>query len=203
MSAKLDYQKTFKQLYRPPLEPVIVDVPPLNYLMLDGHGDPNTSQEYQQAVPILFQFAYALKFAVKKSLGIDYGVLPLEGLWWVEKLDELDMIDRRNWLWTSMIMQPEHVTPELVEELRPQVLKKSGLPAVTRVRYERYTEGCVVQMKHVGHFSTEMPNVERMHAFARSQGYQLRGKHHEIYISDFRRTAPERLQTVLRQPVEK
>jgi hypothetical protein len=182
---------------------VIVTVPKLNFLMIDGHGDPNTSQEYKASIEALFSLAYAIKFEVKKKFGIDYGVMPLEGLWWVEDMTKFSVDDKSSWDWTMMMMQPEYVTPDLVEAMRVQVRKKKNLVLLSDIRFEPYVEGVSVQLMHIGPFSAEGPNIARMHAFAKEEGYELAGKHHEIYLNDFRKTVPERLKTVLRQPIRK
>jgi hypothetical protein len=204
MADKIDFTKMMKDLYAPSSKsPVIVTVPKLNFLMIDGHGDPNTSQEYKASIEALFSLAYAIKFEVKKKFGIDYGVMPLEGLWWVEDMTKFSVDDKSSWDWTMMMMQPEYVTPDLVEAMRMQVRKKKNLVLLSDIRFEPYAEGVSVQLMHIGPFSAEGPNIARMHAFAKEEGYELAGKHHEIYLNDFRKTAPERLKTVLRQPIRK
>ena len=197
---KLDWKKDSKALYFPPAEPVIVDVPPMNYLMIDGHGDPNNNPVYQEAIEALYSLSYTLKFAIKKAGGVEYAVYPAEGLWWADNMDDYITGDKTNWDWTMMIAQPEPVTAEWVERARAEVLKKKGIAAAERVRFETYHEGRSAQLMHFGPFSAEGPNIARLHAFIEAQGCQLRGKHHEIYLSDFRKTAPEKLKTVIRQP---
>lgn len=201
MAEKLDLKLQYKALYAPPQKPLIVDVPPFNYLMIDGHGDPNNSQIFSEAISALMTLSYSLKFAVKKARGTDYAVMPPEGLWWVEDLAHLDFNDKSNWLWTLMIVQPEFVTPEDVQAARAPAARKLSAQVVDRVRFETLAEGTCVQMMHIGPFSAELPNIELMHNFAFAQGYDLHLKHHEIYLSDFRRAAPEKLKTVLRHPV--
>jgi hypothetical protein len=204
MADKINFTKMMKDLYAPSVKlPVIVTVPKLNFLMIDGHGDPNTSQEYKASVEAIFSLAYAIKFEVKKKQGIDYGVMPLEGLWWVDDMTKFSVEDKSSWDWTMMMMQPEYVTPGLVEAVRVQVGKKKNLALLPDIRFEPYTEGVSVQLMHIGPFSAEGANIARMHTFAREEGYELAGKHHEIYLSDFRKTAPERLKTILRQPIRK
>ncbi len=205
MPAALDLTKTLKTLYAPsPKEPVIVEVPSFNYLMLDGAGDPNTSPEYSAAVEALYQFSYTLKFAIKKSGGTDYKVMPLEGLWWVEDMAEFSLQRKNDWLWTMMILQPEPVSVDWVVKTRAQLLAKKGAsPLAGQVRFERYAEGACVQLMHIGPYAEEGPNIARMHALAHQQGYRLHGKHHEIYLSDPRRAAPEKMKTVLRQPIRR
>lgn len=204
MPEKIDFKKELKHLYNPPKkEPILLEIPPMNFLMIDGKGDPNTAQEYKDAVSSLYPLAYGLKFAVKKSQGIDYGVMPLEGLWWVEDMQEFSVEKKDDWLWTAMIMQPEYVTLDLVEEIRIEVKKKKDLPLIDNICFEAYDEGLCVQLMHIGPYADEAPNIARMHQYAIDQGYELAGKHHEIYLSDPNRTAPERLKTILRQPIRK
>lgn len=200
--SKIDPKKELKHLYRPSAKKnVVVDVPPMNFLMVDGHGDPNTAQEYQDAVEALYAVAYALKFMSKKEKGMDFVVPPLEGLWWVDHMEEFTTEDKSAWKWTAMIMQPESVTPEMFEGALEQVGKKKNPPALSKIRFERFHEGLSVQIMYFGPYSEEGPTIEKMHDFIEKNGYEPRGKHHEIYLSDPRRTAPEKLKTVLRQPV--
>lgn len=200
--SKIDPKKELKHLYRPSAKKiVVVDVPPMNFLMVDGHGDPNTAQEYQDAVEALYAVAYALKFMSKKEKGMDFVVPPLEGLWWVDNMEEFTTEDKSAWKWTAMIMQPESVTPEMFEGALKQVEKKKNPPALSKLRFERFHEGLSVQIMYFGPYSEEGPTIEKMHDFIEKNGYEPRGKHHEIYLSDPRRTAPEKLKTVLRQPV--
>jgi hypothetical protein len=202
--SKIDFKKALKHLYRPsPKEFVVVDVPSMSFLMIDGHGDPNTAQEYQDAVEALYAVAYKLKFTSKKELGKDYVVPPLEGLWWAEDMEAFTAArDKSAWDWTMMIMQPEWITQEMVEEAVKQVEKK-GLPALSKLYLETYHEGLAVQILHIGSYDDEAPTIARMHAFIDENGYEPAGKHHEIYLSDPRKVAPEKLKTVLRQPVRK
>jgi hypothetical protein len=200
--AKVDFKKELKHLYNPSRKAFsIVDVPSMNFVMIDGHGDPNTAQEYQEAVEALYAVAYGLKFMVKKAQGIDYGVLPLEGLWWVDNMAEFSMEAKEDWDWTMMIMQPEWLTAEAVERARADVARKKNPPALPKLRFEPYHEGLAVQILYVGPYDEEGPTIARLHAYAEDQAYALRGKHHEIYLSDPRRTAPDRLKTVIRQPI--
>lgn len=202
--SKIDLKKELKHLYHPSAREVsVVDVPPLNFLMIDGAGDPNVSLEYQQAMDALFSLSYALKFRIKKSMGVDYTVMPLEGLWWTDDPSQFSMNNKEAWKWTAMIMQPEYVTLELLEEALAEVRRKKGLPALERVRFETYHEGLSAQIMHIGPYAAEEPTIAKLHSFIRDNGYELNGKHHEIYLSDPRRTAPEKLRTVLRQPIRK
>jgi hypothetical protein len=200
MTEKMDWKKDLKQLYLPPANPVTVDVPPINYLMLDGHGDPNHSEHYQAVVEALFSLAYTLKFAIKKAGSAEYAVYPAEGLWWVEDMREFNIEHKENWDWTMMIAQPQPVTAEWVEQARREALKKKGLALLGQVRFETYTEGCSAQIMHTGPYSAEGPTVARLHAYIAENGGGLHGKHHEIYLGDVRKAAPEKLKTVIRQP---
>ena len=200
---KIDYKKELKHLYRPSAKKVeAVDVPRMNFLMIDGKGDPNTSQEFKDAIGVLYPLSYTLKFMIKKGgIGVDYGVLPLEGLWWADDMSSF-MDDRReHWQWTLMIMQPELVTEQMVQEANAQVLKKKNPVSLPLVRFESFEEGKVAQIIHIGPFSEERPTVEKVHTFIEERGSQRRGKHHEIYLSDIRRTAADNLRTIIRQPM--
>ena len=199
---KVDLKKELKHLSVPSAKDVSeVEVPPMKFLMIDGKGDPNTSQEYAEALEALYAVSYAIKFAVKRTEGVDYAVMPLEGLWWTDEMREFSVEDKGSWKWTAMIMQPErYVSKGLFEELRSDVERKKGLPAVARMRFAGFREGLSAQVMHLGPFSEEGPTIERIHCHIEERGGLRRGKHHEIYLSDFRRTKPERLKTVIRQP---
>lgn len=201
MAEKMDWKKDLKQLYFPPASPVTVDVPPINYLMLDGHGDPNHSAHYQAVVEALFSLSYTLKFAIKKAGGTEYAVFPAEGLWWVEDMRDFNIEHKENWDWTMMIAQPELVTGDWVEQARREALKKKGQPLLEQVRFETYQEGLCAQIMHSGPYAAEGPTIARLHAYIAAQGgTTLALKHHEIYLGDVRKTAPEKLKTVIRQP---
>ncbi|MEA3339775.1 MAG: GyrI-like domain-containing protein, partial [Chloroflexota bacterium] len=180
-----------------------IDAPPMQFLMIDGHGDPNTAQEYQEAVEALYSVAYKLKFMSKKEKEMDYVVPPLEGLWWVEDMNSFTTEDKSAWDWTMMIMQPEWITREMFEDALKQVRKKKNPPALSKLRLEAYHEGLSVQIMHIGPYEAEAPTIARMHTFIAENGYEPAGKHHEIYLGDPRKVAPEKLKTVLRQPVRK
>jgi hypothetical protein len=198
--AKLDLKKDLHDLYDAPREPVMVTVPPMNFLMVDGEGDPKTSTAYMESIEVLYGLSFTLKFMLKKADGTDYGVLPLEGLWWSEDMSSFILDARGKWKWTSMIMQPPMVTAELVERAMAELKRKKDPPALPKVRFERYDEGLCAQVMHIGPYSEERPTVERLHTFIEAQGYELRGKHHEIYLGDPRKAKPEKLKTIIRQP---
>lgn len=199
--APMDVKKDLKHLYNPSAKQCsIVNVPPMNFLMIDGHGDPNRSPAYQQAVEALYGLAYAIKFALKKQ-GHDYSVPPLEGLWWMPNMAEFSLERKADWDWTMMIMQPAPVMSPVVVQTRDEVTSKKKLEALERIRFETYAEGLAVQILYYGAYADEGMTIARLHAWAREEGYGLRGKHHEIYLGDPRRTAPEKLRTIIRQPI--
>jgi hypothetical protein len=199
----IDYKKELKYLYAPAAQaPALVEVPPLQFLMVDGQGDPNMAPEYATAVETLYALAYALKFMVKRGpAAIDYLVMPLEGLWWGAGIDWSDAGQRGGWQWSMMIMQPELVTAELFEQALAETHKKKPALSLGRARLQPYDEGPAAQIMHLGPYAAEGPTIARLHAFIEQQGRALRGKHHEIYLGDPRKTAPEKLRTVIRQPV--
>jgi hypothetical protein len=215
---KIDFKKQMKDLYKPPKGQFsVVEVPKMNYLMIDGQGDPNTALAYQQAIEALYATAYKLKFMSKNELDKDYVVPPLEGLWGSEEMqgklaaaqNETDWLtifaasDRDEWEWTMMIMQPAWITAEMAAHIRRQVEKAKDLPALEKLRFDSLDEGLSVQALHVGPYADEGPILAEMHLdFIPNNGYVEGGKHHEIYLSDPRKTSPEKLKTVLRQPVK-
>ena len=202
--SKVDFKKTLKQFYIPPKEFVMVDVPEMQFVMVDGHGDPNTAQEYQDAVEALYSVAYKMKFISKKNLEKDYTVPPLEGLWWAEDMATFSNREKSEWDWTMMIMTPEWISVEIFDEAIKQVRKAKDPASLDKVRLERYHEGLSVQIMHIGSYDDEGPILVQMHSdFIPKNGFVENGKHHEIYLSDPRRVAPEKLKTVLRQPVRK
>ena len=204
MMMKIDFKKELKHLYKPsPKKVDTVEVPAMNFLMIDGKGNPNIAQEYKDAVEALFQLSYALKFMIKKGdLAIDYGVMPLEGLWWTEDMTQFSAERKDDWLCTMMIMQPDFVTKEMVEKASEKVRKKKNPPALSKVRFESFEEGKAAQIMHIGPFSEEGPTIQKVHDFIEKQSGKLMGKHHEIYLSDIRRAAPEKWKTIIRQPFQ-
>lgn len=201
-----DWKKELKHLYNPSAkEFALVDVPPLQFLMVDGQGDPNTAAEYSEALEALYPLAYTLKFMSKRELDRDYGVPPLEGLWWAEDRTVFAAKGNRDsWQWTMMIMTPEWLGREQFEWAAAEVKRKKNPAALDRVRLETFHEGLSVQILHIGPYSAEGPTIARLHGeFIPQQGLVENGEHHEIYLGDPRRTAPEKLKTILRQPVRK
>jgi hypothetical protein len=201
-ATKIDFKRELREFYAPGRDPELADVPELQFAMIDGHGDPNVAPEYREAVQALYAVAYAARFALKRAPdGLDYGVMPLEGLWWVPDMASFTIEDKSNWDWTMMIMQPDQVAREVFEAARATAAKKKPLEAIGRVRLERFAEGRAAQLLHRGPYAAEGPTIARLHAFIDQQGYERAGKHHEIYLGDPTRTAPEKLKTIIRQPV--
>jgi hypothetical protein len=198
---KIDYKRELRELYTAGPRPALIDVPSRSYAMIDGHGDPNAAAEYTEAVETLYAFSYAAKFAVKHRSGVDYVVMPLEGLWWVPDMSAFTTTDKSAWDWTMMIVQPAEVTAEIVDQALTKAAAKKGADVAARLRVERFDEGLSAQVMHRGPYSAEGSTIAALHDFIAGAGYELAGKHHEIYLSDPRRTAPEKLKTILRQPV--
>jgi len=204
MMEKRDLRKELKRYFEPSARtPEIIEVPEFQYLMVDGHGNPNTSESFKEAVEALYSLSYTLKFEIKKRLEIDYPVLALEGLYTGTPFGQTAFTEAEKelWDWTLMIQQPEWITPELVSEMNAVVAQKKNPPGLSRLRFERMHEGLCVQMLHIGSYASEGPTFEKMMAFAREQGYRMCGKHHEIYLSDPNRAAPEKMRTGLRHPL--
>lgn len=201
---KLDFKTVHKALYAPPVGRfVVVDVPPLRYFMVDGSGDPNKEQAYREAVEALYASSYTLKFMCKNELGRDYVVPPLEGLWWASDMQTFVSRQKDSWSWTMMIMVPDFVERALALRAVDAAARKSALPALAKVRLEELEEGRVVQTMHVGSYDDEGPILKTMHeTFLPANRLKERGHHHEIYLGDPRKTPPNKLKTVLRQPVE-
>ena len=199
---KIDFKKELKHLYKPSVKSVgRVTVPGMNFLMIDGQGDPNTSQEFPDAVEALYSVSYALKFMVKKGdMATDYGVMPLEGLWWSDDMSTFSVDCKEAWKWTLMIMQPEFISQAMVEGAIKQVRAKKNPVSLSQLRFALFEEGEAAQIMHVGPFSEEGPTIEKVHAFIEEGGKVRRGKHHEIYLSDIRRADPAKWKTVIRQP---
>jgi len=201
-AAKLDLKKELKELYRPSARAIsVVDVPPLNFLMVDGKGDPNISEEYREAIEALYATAYTLKFALKADRRTpEFAVMPLEGLWWSDDMSDFLSGNKANWQWTAMIAQPDFVTGEDVSRAKAQAAAKKELPALSKLRLERFHEGRAAQIMYFGPYSEEGPTIAAIHEFIEAGGHRLSGRHHEIYLSDPRRTDPKKLKTVIRQP---
>ncbi|MGD2163102.1 MAG: GyrI-like domain-containing protein [Anaerolineales bacterium] len=214
---KVDFKKALRDLFTAPRGSfVLIEVPEMQYLMIDGRGDPSTSPAYQDAIEALYAVSYKVKFTSKKTLERDYVVPPLEGLWgsevMISALGEVESEEewlrvfqasnREEWTWTMMIMQPDWIDNELIDQSREQVREAKDLPALELLRTERLAEGLSVQTLHIGPYAEEGPILAKMHLdYIPANALLEDGLHHEIYLSDPRRTAPEKLKTVLRQPV--
>jgi hypothetical protein len=205
---KLDLRKQYKHLYQPSAKKVeLVEVPAFQFAMIDGeiepgHG-PGNSPAFKQALEALYGISYTLKFTSKlrKEDPIDYTVMALEGLWWVE-VGSFDIRKPDNWRWTVMIMQPDHINADIFQDGLEQLRKKKPNPAIDKLRLETFNEGLSIQIMHIGPYSDEPATIDKMDAFAEEHGYRMRGMHHEIYLGDPLRTDPAKLKTVLRHPVE-
>jgi hypothetical protein len=204
---KIDLKQQFKFLYAAPVKKVLlVDVPELNFAMIEGAIEPGCkpgdSPQFQENMQALYGAVYTLKFGLKlrKEDPVDYPVMALEGLWWVED-GQFDILRPGNWKYTVMIMQPDIITPDLFADALTQLRKKKPSPAIDRLRLERFHEGPSVQVMHIGPYSEEPATVARMDAFASENGYAMHGKHHEIYLGNPLRADPAKLKTILRHPV--
>lgn len=202
MTTKVDLKRELRSLYSATSTPALLEVPELPFLMIDGHGDPNTAPAYAEAIEALYAVAYTVRFALKRGpAAVDAPVMPLEGLWWTPDMATFSVDDKSAWDWTAMILLPPQATGDVVDEARAAAAEKKRLDAIGRVRQERYAEGLSAQILHVGPYSAEGPTIASLHAFIAERGCRLTGKHHEIYLGDPRRSAPEKLRTIVRQPV--
>ncbi len=202
MSKKIDLRKQLKHLYSSSKKPSIINVTPAKFLAITGRGEPG-GEAYQAALNALYSVAYSVKFKAKAA-GNDFVVMTLEGLWWLDDPKaSFERVPREKWNWKSMIRQPDFITLKMVQEAKAETKKKKGLKEIDRVILEEFHEGLSVQVMHVGPFSEEGETIAKLHKFIHENGYKMRGYHHEIYMSDVRRTAPERWKTIIRQPIEK
>lgn len=203
---KIDFKKEYKELYKPSkAEFQIIDVPPMQFLMIDGRGDPNIEPVYQEALEALYAVAYKIKFNSKKDHRKDYVVPPLEGLWWADDIDTFTLNrDKSAWQWTMMIMQPDWITRKVYQAACAAVKTQKDPPALPLLRLETYNEGLSVQIMHIGSYDDEGPALHKLHSnFIPDNNLEMSGLHHEIYLSDPRRVPPEKLKTILRQPVRR
>jgi hypothetical protein len=204
---RLDLRRELRHLYTARTEPALLEVPELSFLMVDGSGDPNTDPAFGDAIATLYPVAFTLKFTVKQRPedAVDYPVMPLEALWWNTPEQTLDLSagSKSQWSWTAMILVPDLVTPEMVSDALEAAAARRALPAAGRLRLEHFEEGESAQVMHIGPYDAEAPTIQRLHAFIASSGAAPRGRHHEIYLGDPRRAAPEKLRTIVRQPVSR
>lgn len=200
---KIDLKKKFKKLYNPSAKEVVVaDIPEMNFLMVDGIGDPNKAPKFKEAIEALYSASYTMKFMLKKGKTVvDYVVMPLEALWWADDISDFMEGKKERWKWTLIIMQPDFVTDDMVKKAIEEAGKKKELAAIAKIRFEPLHEGLSAQIMHIGPYSAETQTIQKVHDYIKEKGYDFAGKHHEIYLSDPRKTAPEKLKTVIRQPV--
>jgi hypothetical protein len=202
LSIKVDLKKELKHLYNPSDKEVsIVDVPAMNFLMINGKGAPSSPQ-YKQSIEALFTVSYTLKFMIKKAKNIDHRVMPLEGLWWIDDIKEFATTPPDEWKWTSMIMQPSYIQEADVKTAIEQVSKKKELPAIDKIAFDNFHEGTAAQILYHGSYAEERPTIAKIHEYIHKNGHELKGKHHEIYLNDPSKTASEKLKTIIRQPMQ-
>jgi hypothetical protein len=200
---KLDFKKQYKQFYNASKNVEIVDVPKFLYLMADGKGNPGTTPAFQAITEALYSLSYTMKFAVKKvNPDNDYSVPPLEGFWWMDNMSDFGEDKKDEWKWTLLIAQPDFINKEIYESAQAEVLRKKKIDS-SDVRFGHFSEGTCIQLLHIGPYNEEAANIQKMHSFMKENGYTFNGKHHEIYLSDPRKTSPDKLKTILRQPVKK
>ena len=199
--SRTGFATTHEELYRATRgHPEVVEVPEATLLMIDGHGDPNTSDSFAQAIQSLYTVAYTIKFSLKKATGRNEKVPPLEGLWWNADND-FTVGTKDTWSWTLMIRLPDDLPTGMLDDtLASAAAKKPELP-ISDLRVERFSEGSAVQIMHIGPYDEEEPTIAALREFIADQGYAMHGKHHEIYLGDPRRSAPSKLRTLLRQPI--
>jgi hypothetical protein len=217
---KIDFKLLDKELYSPKTEPSVIEVPAMNFIMIDGHGNPNEEGgEYQQSVELLYALTYTIKMGRKMSPlstdknFLDYVVPPLEGLWWLEDKNDMDFTQKSKYCWISMIRQPDFITPEVFLQAKEAVKKKKPDLDVTKARLETFTEGLCVQCMHIGPYDREPVTIAKIDAFIQNNGLKydigtllpngIIRRHHEIYLGDPRKIAPEKRKTVLRHPVSR
>lgn len=201
---KLDLKKELKQYYKPSANKIeIIEIPEFNFISLEGEGNPN-SPEFEDAIGALYAVAYTTKFAVKQVGGMsDFVVMPLEGLWWADNMEDFVLDNKDNWKWRIMIHLPTFITENFIGVNKVTAFEKKGNGKINEVAFGGFHEGLAVQTMYVGPYAEEHATIKKMHEFAKVHGYKLRGLHHEIYLGDPRKVAPEKLKTILRQPIEK
>ena len=206
-ATKLDFKKEYKSLFSPSAkEPNLVQVPDFKYIMVDGRGDPNASPDFQAKAGLLYGLAYTLKFRLKldPKQPFDFGVPPLSGLWCADDIRAFFEEGRRHeWNWTLMILMPDRISPALFEQAREELGRKKNPAFLDRAYFQVYREGLSAQVMHIGPYREEGPTIRRLHEFFQSKGYAFNGSHHEVYLSDPRRSAPNKMKTIIRQPVKK
>ena len=203
---KVDFKKDYKALFSPSAkEPEIIEVPAFKYIMIDGEGNPNTSTDFQDKVQVLYGLSYTIKFMLKqdKEHPFDYAVAPLSGLWHADDLFAFAEERKDEWQWTLMIMQPDPVTAEVFQLAKEKLIQKKNPPFVNEAYLKIFEEGLCAQIMHFGPYDKEGPTIAKLHAFFQEKGYTFNGRHHEIYLGDPRKSKPEKLKTIIRQPIKK
>ena len=215
MSDSFDFKKEYKDLYLPPKKPVIIDIPEITCIAVDGRGNPNTSAAYKNAIEVLYGLSYSIKMSKMNGTQpegyFDYVLPPLEGFWTLDNggfdYDGCRVTDKDKFVWTSFIRQPDFVTNDVFERAKTVLAKKKPDVDLSHAKLVTFTEGLCVQIMHTGPYDTEPEDIQRMDAFAAANGYRPdfseERRHHEIYLGDHRKTAPEKLRTVIRHPVKK
>ncbi len=200
---KLDLKKEYRELFSASAKnPKIHEIPKMNYLSVPGSGNPNTSEEFSNAIEALYSVAYTAKFSLKKEdADLDFVVPPLEGLWWTNDMNEFSMNRKEDWLWELLIMIPDHINRDIIRKTIEEVKEKKNPIALDKLRFVEFEEGLSCQIMHIGPYDAEPKTIEKLHNFIKVNGYELRDKHHEIYLSDPRRCAPEKMKTIIRQPI--
>lgn len=200
--AKIDMKKDMKHLYTAGKEPAIVTVPEITFIAYDGQGDPNTSKEFQDSMGVIFGLAYTIKFMCK-GMEKDFVVMPLEGLWWTDDMSDFSVANKEIWKWTVMIALPDFIDIGIFNEAKQKLFAKKKLSNIDKARLEKYEDGLSAQILHMGPYAEEQPTIEKLHVFIKEQGYRMHKKHREIYFNSPERVIPEKLKTIIRQPIIK
>jgi hypothetical protein len=198
---KIDLKKQFKAAYKATTKPSILKIPPMKALMIDGMGDPKTSPEFRQDIEALYGLSYTMKFTLKKEQGLDWTVMGMECLWWADDPTAFPEKRYEEWKYTILVVQPDFVTPKHLRRFAAELEEKKGSPMFRKVRLGTLREGLCAQVLHVGPYQEAPKTIVMLHEFIEAQGKTACGKHHEIYLNDPRRVAPEKLKTIMREPV--
>jgi len=200
-------KKIYKDIYSAKAEPRIIKVPKFKYITIVGKGNPNTSDTFKTAVEFLYGISYTIKFMVKKGeteiTPVDYSVMPLEGQWWADDMNDFIITNKDNWNWKIMIMQPDFVGIKIFGIAKEKFLQKKKLEDPGNIVFEEIEDGLSAQFLYTGAYSDEGPFIIKLHDFIKEQGYERNSFHREIYLSDARKTDPAKLKTIIRQPIQK
>ncbi len=198
---KLDMKKSLKSCYVSKKSIQFIEVPKIKYICFQGKGDPSVCQDYQDAMGVLYGLAYTIKF-IYKAMEKDFVVMPLEGNWWSEPGTKFSEISRDEWLWEVMIAVPDYVEESIFDDARIKLKDKKDPKGLEKATFREIHDGLAAQFLYIGPYSDEGPYIEEMHKYVKDQGYKLRDRHREIYLSDPRRASPEKLKTIIRHPIE-